>query len=351
MLYLGDVATGRDNNFNLIRFAAAASVLVSHAWPIALGPGTAEPLQALTGHTLGTLAVYVFFAISGFFISASFAASASAGDFLLARGLRLFPCLAVSLLLVAFAMGPFVTTQPAAGYLQAPETWRFLFHNATLVWPQYRLPGVFETNPYPAVEGSIWTLIHEVLCYALVFLAGLTGLSRRRRAMTAALIGYGLIWALPLLLPFRLPPRVMSLHDLSLPFVFGMAFWLWRDRLPLTLWAVAGLLGAASLARGTSLGTPLLVAFLAYATFWAGFVPKGPIRAWNRLGDYSYGMYVYAFPLQGLAVWLAGPLTPMANVALALPVTLVFAILSWHLVERPARALRHRAAPRLRRAV
>ena len=63
---LGDKATGRDNNLNLIRAVAASAVLVSHAYPIALGPDALQPLKALTGHSLGSLSVYVFFAISGF---------------------------------------------------------------------------------------------------------------------------------------------------------------------------------------------------------------------------------------------------------------------------------------------
>ena len=114
MRRLGEVAQGRDNNFNLIRLCAATAVLVSHAWPLTRGPGTVEPLQRLTGHSLGTLAVYVFFAVSGFFVSASFARRASAADFLAARALRLFPALTVSLVLVTLLMGPLLTTLSAA---------------------------------------------------------------------------------------------------------------------------------------------------------------------------------------------------------------------------------------------
>lgn len=72
MVFLGQVCQGRDNNLNLIRMAAALAVLVSHAWPIALGPGVAEPLSRALGVALGTLAVQVFFAISGFLVARSF---------------------------------------------------------------------------------------------------------------------------------------------------------------------------------------------------------------------------------------------------------------------------------------
>lgn len=344
MIRLGDVAIGRDNNFNLIRFVAASAVLVSHAWPIALGAGVAEPLYAALGHSLGTLAVYVFFAVSGFFITASFDQSRSARAFAVARALRLFPCLAVSLLLVALVMGPLTTTLPLAGYLTHPETASFLWRNLTLAFPQFTLPGVFEDNPYPAVEGSIWTLIHEVLCYGLVFLAGILGLLGRRNWMLAALAGYFALWGLSHALDWPLPGKLDQTRRLSFPFVIGMSFYVLRALLPISAWGVAGLSALAWACHGGPLAFPALALAIAYGTFWLAYVPQGRIRSFNRFGDYSYGIYVYAFPLQGLMVWLFGPMGPGTNMALAFPATLLLSVLSWHWIEAPALALRKRFA-------
>lgn len=341
---LAHVAQGRDNNFNLIRFIAATAVLVSHAWPIALGPGAVEPLKALTGHTLGTNAVYLFFAVSGFFITSSYMRSGSARVFVTARVLRLFPGLAVSLLLVALVMGPMVTQLPIMTYLSTPDTATFLLRNITLFQPQYTLPGVFESNPYPTVEGSIWTLIHEVLCYGLVFIAGILGLLMRRGLMTVALLAYALAWVGPSLMGIELHPRIALTHGLSLPFVIGVAFRIWQDHIRLSLWVAIGLVAAAALSRDTALAFPLLALALTYVTFWCAYVPGGAIRAFNRLGDYSYGMYIYAFPLQGLVIWLWGSMGPGLNIALSLPLTLLCAVLSWHLIERPALGLARPAA-------
>lgn len=345
MIRLADVAIGRDNNFNLIRFVAASGVLVSHAWPIALGPGVAEPLLDLTGHSLGTLCVFIFFAVSGFFITASLDRSSSLRAFVAARGLRLFPGLAVSLLLVALVMGPLVTSLPVMSYLTHPETASFLLRNITLVRPQFTLPGVFESNPYPTVEGSIWTLIHEVLCYGLVFMAGVGGLMRRPRWMMAALAGYFLIWGVTEIHPVPIGDRLEATRRLSLPFVMGMSFYVLRQWIPLSLPAAVALVAAAVLLGGTGLAFPVLALALTYAVFWAAYVPHGAIRVFNRWGDYSYGIYIYAFPLQGLAVWLLGPMSPWTNVAIALPVTLALSVLSWHLVEEPALGLRRRFEP------
>ncbi|MEO6298172.1 MAG: acyltransferase [Paracoccaceae bacterium] len=343
MIWLGAAAQGRDNNFNLIRMLAASAVLVSHTWPMVYGPGTIEPLEMLTGHTLGSFAVYVFFALSGFFISASFARSGSVLAFLAARCLRLFPSLAVSLFIVALILGPLATSLSTADYLADRETWTFLVRNMTLWHAQYTLPGVFEVNPYPAVEGSIWTLIQEVMCYGLVFLAGIAGLLWRRQYMTAALFGYAALWLWPVAFSLPLPIKLTQLHELSLPFVLGMTFWLWRDRIPLSLVGIAGLAVLAFATRETLLALPAMMLFLTYTIFWLGHVPQGWVRRYNKLGDYSYGMYVYAFPLQGAVVWLWGPMLPTNHIVAAFPITLIFAILSWHFVEAPALALRWRA--------
>lgn len=343
MTTLSDLSDGRDNNLNLIRAIAATAVLVSHAWPIALGPGTVQPMQALTGHTLGSLSVYAFFVISGFLIAMSFARSRSRARFVQARVLRLFPGLLVSLLLVAFGLGLWVTALPRATYLTDPDTYVFVLRNLALIKPQYTLPGVFTDLPYPTIEGSIWTLVYEVACYVGVFLAGVLGLLQRRVWITGIIALYILGWAVKDAAGLKIQYNIDMLYTLSVPFALGMLFYLWQHRLPLRLWIAVALTGLATLSRGSVAYELALQLALAYGIFWLAYVPKGALlRGYNRLGDYSYGIYIYAFPLQGLAVWLYGPQTPLINIALALPLTLICAVLSWHWVEKPALDLRHR---------
>lgn len=329
---LRDVAQGRDNNFNLIRFCAATGVLVSHAWPVAIGQGQIEPLKSALGHSLGQLAVYVFFVLSGFFITASFERSNSPGVFIIARAARLFPGLAVSLAFVAFVMGPLVTVLPASDYWSDPETGAFFFRNIGLLWPQYTLPGVFADNPYPAVEGSIWTLSHEAACYFFVLFLGVTGLLASRVSLFCVLVAYAAFYAAPV----ELHHRVVQLQGLSVPFVIGIVFWKWRGWMMLSLPVLAGLSVIAYLGRSTPFAYPLLILALSYGVFWLGYAPSGRIRLFNRLGDYSYGIYIYAFPLQGLAVWLWGAGSPAGNILLSFPMVLICAVISWHWIEQPA---------------
>lgn len=339
LLRIADRAAGRDNNFNLLRMLAAAGVLISHAYPITLGPKTPQPLSgALQGITLGMLSVMVFFAISGFFITRSFAQKATLRGFLEARILRLFPALAVVLILTILVAGLFLTTaSPGVFWAAAPE---YFLRNLMLFYPKYELPGVFETTPFgPAINGSLWTLNYEVLCYLGVVLCGLLGLLVRPPLFAMGLVLFVATHVAGQVL--QLHPRIENLLRLGLPFGIGMAFWVWRAVIPLS-WVLAGLLClAAALLRPTLLFEPMLTLALTYTIFVLGYARSPFLERYNRLGDYSYGTYVYAFPLQQ---WIAalGVVSPILNIALSLPLVLVCAILSWTFVEAPALRLRSR---------
>lgn len=349
---LGALTAGRDNNLNLIRMIAAAAVLVSHAFPIARGFGVAEPLQATLGMTLGTAAVCLFFAASGFLIAQSWDRSPGVGAFLAARALRIFPALAVVAVLTALVLGPLVTVLPVSAYFADPATGFYVMRNVTLVSLQYGLPGVFADHPYPAViNGSLWTLFHELTCYGLVFAAGIGGLLTGGWR-GGALIGAGLaacalwLWTPGLHdeVPGWVSARLGQLVPLAVPFMTGMALYLWRDRIPLGWPAGTALAALAWALRDTGLWLFAFNLALAYWTFLLACRVGGAVRWYNRLGDYSYGVYIWAFPMQQLAVYLWGPMDPWTNIALASAPTLVLAVLSWHLVEKPALALRRRGA-------
>ena len=333
---LGERLSNRDNNLNLIRATAAWAVLVSHAWPLALGGDAVQPLEGTLGYPLGWVAVLVFFAASGYLITSSYARTPDLGTFLRARSARLMPGLAVSLLIVALVIGPMVSDLPASTYLSRPETWTFLSANILLFKIQFDLPGVFTTNPYPAVEGSLWTLFYEVVCYGGVVLAGVTGLLRRRGAATLVLVAWLLGSGYADGSGIRTFYQLDQIFALSQPFVVGMLLFLWRDRVPANPLLLAALAAAAWAAGGTWAWPLFLNLAIGYGTILLAVWPAGAVRRYNRLGDYSYGIYIYAFPMQGLAVWAFGPMTPMQNILLSVPPTLVLAMLSWHLIERPA---------------
>ncbi|MCV6596707.1 MAG: acyltransferase [Mangrovicoccus sp.] len=346
MVFLADKAQGRDNNLNLLRMIAAMAVIVSHAWTFAYGRGISEPLKDLTGHTLGSYAVAVFFAISGFLITGSFQYSSSHRRFLLSRALRLFPALLVNLLFVAFLLGPLVTTLPWGAYFSMAEPYLFVIRNLTLVKLEFHLPGVFETNPYTAVVGSIWTLIYEVLCYCGVFVLGLIGVYKNRWLATGCLLGAFVLWSVLKETGLPVPFHEKVVLGLALPFAIGSCFFVWRERIPLSLGLVAALFALAVLCFDTLAFYPLLMLAISYASFWVGYMPGGWLLNYNKLGDYSYGVYIYGFPMQGLAMWLFGPQTPWENILYSVPMTMVLSVISWHYIEKPALDLKPSRKPK-----
>lgn len=335
--HIRDRAEGRDNNFNLLRMLAATGVLVSHAYPISLGYGASEPLSdLLRGTTLGTLCVMVFFSISGFFITRSFDQKHSLTGFLQARVLRLFPALAVVLAATVAISALFLTTAPAKVFW--PAAGEYLLRNLLLFFPKYPLPGVFETNPYgPAINGSLWTLNYEVLCYLGVVICGVIGILGRRAAFATVLLMFMILYASAQVLQFH--TRVENLVQLALPFAIGMSFWVWRAVIPLSWPLAAGAVVAAIVLRPTPLFDVALALAVTYGVFVIGYARFRLIGRYTSFGDYSYGTYVYAFPLQQVVASL-GVVSPLANMTIAFPAVLVCAVLSWRFVEAPALRLR-----------
>lgn len=333
MIVIADRAGGHDNHFNLLRMLAAGGVMVSHAFPLALGPGAPEPLAFLPGLNLGTVCVFVFFAISGFYITRSFDRSGDTWSFLVARVLRLWPALVVMLTLT-LALAAVLTTAPLPEF--AVSAAKYFVKNVTMLKEQYGIAGVFTDLPYPEViNGPLWSLYYEVCCYAIVLTAGIAGVFTRSfwaKITTVCLI----------VVCLALPKPAVLVAFVGLPFAYGAAFYLWRDRVPLgaAAYLIVLAMGAAAwILSDTVAFLPVFQLALTYGILALGFAKGTPCLAYNRLGDYSYGFYIYAFPMQQIAV-MNGAVTPAQVLAFAGPTTLCCAVLSWHLVERPAQGLR-----------
>ena len=336
---------------------AAVAVLVSHAYPLALGAGASEPLEGSLGMNLGTLAVISFFAISGYFISQSFHARNSVLEFAVARILRIYPGLLLVCVLSTFLVGPIFTKLDPGAYFSDSRTFLYVPRNLSLKWLQYDLPGVFGSNPYPSViNGSLWTLFYEVTCYAGVVLVALLGLAPRPRRFACFLIAY-VVFYLIVLLPagqnqiLAKLPILRNAHLLVLSFVVGMSLYQFQSFRPFRSWG----LGAGAVAALVSQGEPwfdqIFVIGWSYAILYLGFLRIPPLLSYNRLGDYSYGMYVYAFPVEQIVIGLRGDCPPLALMTWSLAPTLLLAVLSWHLLEEPALARKAAAADWLRRAI
>jgi peptidoglycan/LPS O-acetylase OafA/YrhL len=352
MIRLTDVVHGRDNNFHLLRLAAAAAVLYSHSFPLATGDTHSEPLRASYGCTFGSIAVDLFFLISGMLVTMSLIRRSSAWDFAKARFFRIWPALTVAILLAILVLGPIFTTTPIATYFASKETAKYLVFNlALLKGVAYVLPGVFATNPWPeAINGSLWTLPYEVKCYILLLaiwtLLRCVGQAGHLKWIVAVVWIALFAW---LVASMRQSTLEESPARLWLMFCSGASLYLFRDRIVLSGRWLAALAAIVALAAGHGLAFGVAYCLvLPYAMLCAAYLPRGRVLEYNRLGDYSYGVYIYAFPVQQCLMHLWPSLGPIALFGTALASTLVLAVLSWHFVEKPAtRLARAKSAPPL----
>ncbi len=321
------ISTGR-NNFNLMRLIAAWLVIYSHSWPITGSVGV-DAISALTQiKSGGALAVDVFFLISGFLVAASFQRNALR-EFVLARALRIYPALIVCVLLSVCVLGPLLTTAP--DYWSDQKTWRYVWANASLWRAQFWLPGVFDTLPRTAVNGSLWTLPIEGHLYVALTIAGLAGMLAPKRYLPAWTLAVAAACAFAYLRA-PLPEHLVYLLWVTVFFITGTLCWVYRQRIPLSIWPLLTLLAAAVALRGTWWFGLVYVPLLTYATFYIALIPKLPVIAKT---DLSYGLYLYGWPMQQLAL-LAGAATVATNTAVATAFAFACAALSWFLVERPA---------------
>jgi peptidoglycan/LPS O-acetylase OafA/YrhL len=350
-LKLSETAHGRDNNFNLIRFVAAFAVLLSHSFVLATGEASAEPLRTRYGFTFGDLAVDIFFITSGFLVTASLLTRKGVVAFIWARTLRILPALWAMLCLTVFIMGLSLTTQSPAAYLHAHQTWSYFLTNATLFnGIEYELPGLFAHNPARySVNGSLWTLAPEVYEYTGLLALWLAAALTRRyrpRALHYAILAVFIFSALKYLSAGRFETS-QPLPRLTCMFFAGASYYILRDLIDLRKRLCALLLAAISVCLFTRTAYFLALNLsLPYLVMCAAYAFSGPIRSFNRLGDYSYGIYIYSYPVEQTIASLDHGISVAALAALSSATTLALAMISWHLLEKRALALKRVCANR-----
>ena len=336
---LADRLGDRDNNFDLLRLLAAWAVLVSHSFALV---GRPEPLSVF-GTSLGNVGVLIFFAASGLLIRRSWEYDPSPRDFWAKRALRLLPGLAVVALVTAFVLGPAVTTVRWSTYFSSWETWIYPIRIVAMFPFGAGLPGVFANSPYGgSVNGPLWSLPVEVAAYLFLFLMGITGLLARRAVVTGVALA-SLAWAAWWV--STMTPSIGAIYVLS-AFALGAAAYSWREHLRLSSSIAVPMLALCVLTGFAPAPVRIVTWTVAavYLTYWFAFALPPLGRSLTRWGDASYGLYIWAFPVQQTVVQLGGDdMSPYVVIAIATPVVWLLAIASWRLVERPA--LAHKPRP------
>ena len=322
-------ASARRNNIDLLRFLLAAVVILFH---VGILSGSAA-LHAALGWANGRYAVLGFFVISGYVVSLSWRRIGSLRVYIHRRLHRILPGY-FAVVLVCWIAASAVTRLSFAGYWRDPGTWRYLAANLTfLQFLGPSLPGVFSANPVlSAVNGSLWSIRTELLCYALAPLLA----PIRWRAAALAAVCFAVIVLLA-----RGPGHVLEEVRVGIfePVeCFAVGAFFAHERRG-WLFAATAVLLAAFATHPSALLEPFTVAFVVLSIALAPVY----LGRWTALGNLSYGMYLWHFPIvQWLATQAWAARSPQIFLMSALALTLAFAALSWNLVEKRFLAPRKR---------
>lgn len=335
----------RENNFGFLRLLFATLVILSHSPALVDGNSSRELLVRVFGTmSLGEVAVDGFFLISGYLILQSMANSKSSLEYLIKRILRIYPGY-----LVAFALSLCIGSLCGGAGIR-PVQWIFDFGQALLLRTP-TLDGAFRGNPSSFVNGSMWTVGHEFGCYLLVIILAELGALRARRIFFPLaflfLLGDVFQWGARLL-----PGQVLAFGPgrFSVRFIFiflvGGIFYLFRDKIAYRgRWAAVAAAALVPLMFSSRLAEPACAIFGGYILFWFAFQIKS--RRLSRIGgkiDLSYGVYLYAWPIQSFLIWHDRQISPWLLFAVSALLAGLCAYLSWTIVESPCLKLKGRIA-------
>jgi peptidoglycan/LPS O-acetylase OafA/YrhL len=335
-----DTRRSRANNFDSLRTLFSVLVLYSHAYPLLRGSNATEPLSLLTHGqaNFGEIGVWSFFIISGFLITQSWLRAPEAVGFLRRRISRIYPGFIALSVVSALVFVPLATH-----FSPAPPISMLDILNVLRLQQTYEAV-VFSNNPNQALNGSLWSIPYEFWCYIGVLALGLSGWLQKRHLLLALFV-VALAWHLYVDITGWNPggkllgeifgyPRFWAT---LLPFYLaGMLLQVYGGRALLRPWALA----VAALVLVTSFWVPhapvvALPTCGSYLLLGLSFTPRLHFLNLGKYGDFSYGVYLYAFPVEQFVVMALGTeLSPWALFAIAAPVTLGCAALSWFLVER-----------------
>jgi peptidoglycan/LPS O-acetylase OafA/YrhL len=346
--YISSFIGGRDNNFNLIRFFAASGVLYSHCYPLS-GRGWG-PVELFFAKTWGELAVDIFFISSGFLIANSYARKKSNIDFILSRILRIFPGLLVAVLFSALVIGWGVTTASSKVFFSHPELLNFIINNTLLVVGniRYSLIGVFENNPHPnAINGSLWTLPYEIKMYFYLFSSGLVFDFLNKKFNINNQIKFLYLLFTIAISCIYISIDYFSIKDihfvkLLLMFFIGVNIYNYKDKIKLNFecFILSLLIILFFAITNKNILQYIYIFILPYVLFYLVYIPKGLIRKFNLIGDYSYGIYIYAFPIQQYIIYKYPHISFFMYFLSSFILTLILSILSWYLIEEKALRLK-----------
>ncbi len=331
----------RRNNFTLIRIIFAWSVLYGHSFAVQKTPGIHDSLNSIFQGSvwIGALAVNGFFAISGYLVVASFV-KRGVIDYTISRVLRIFPALIICVFVSVFILGPLFSSLSLSEYFSNELTYKYLSNALVYFKAKWHLPGVFEDNSFTAINGSLWTLTVEFRCYIILAILGVFGLLKDRTIANLLLFSLLLFGVF-----FFMDIPMLGINEKwarpALYFLIGVCFYVNRDKVLLDRRLALFALILAYSSFGKDWFTYVFPLAFVYLIFYTAYATKY-INTDGKFGDISYGVYIYAWPVQQAIASLFPDFTPYMNTILASIIVIPTAYFSWHYIEKSMLSLKPR---------
>jgi peptidoglycan/LPS O-acetylase OafA/YrhL len=329
----------RPTGFDYLRLTLAVSIIVWHSVTICYGPLAEAYFWTGPPRPIVALLLPSFFALSGFLVAGSLERN-NILEFLTLRITRIFPALAVEVLISAIIIGPLLTTAAWRDYFSSYEFFSYFFNVFGDI--HYFLPGLFTNNPTPKyVNAQLWTVPVELYCYIFLTVSAMSGMIKLRNGLFVGTVCIVMILTFGGQLKLTpLPPFSPDIAFLTISFLFGVSLYIMRRQITYS-WFLFVISLAMYLLLCMNRNFIYLSALpLTYGIIFLG-LQNPPKTTFIRGADYSYGVYLYGFPLQQTVSYLFPShrfwyVNAVTGVALAL----VCAYLSWTFVE--SKVLSHR---------
>ena len=347
----------KNNSMDIIRLILAIVVIYGHTFPVLYGPGLASPsgkydfLAMFSKNQIGsgTVMVYMFFIISGFLITQSLINSKSISEYFIKRAMRIIPPLFLSLALSMFVFGAIVTKLSLLDYLRNPANpFAYLFYNLTfgIFGFHYSVADVYCTNPLSgSINASMWTLPFEVACYILIAIMSINNVFKKRERVIYIYIIFLILAYYNLkfgYLPFKLNDNfwLLGSNQLGSLIVFGYYFmsgsliFCYKDKIKYSWKIFVPFILLLLFTMRFGYLKYIMLVLLPYLTMYLSCLK--PIINIKKIGDFSYGSYIYAFPIQQfLEYYLGNKLGFVQFFILSIFCTLCVAVPSWYFMEKP----------------
>lgn len=343
-MYLSSIYQQKQNNFDFLRFFLASLVFYSHSFVLFSG----KPLSELKGEIVfyltrgqidgGILAVNMFFLISGFLITISWFNSSTIITFSTKRIARIFPGLIGVFIVVIFLLGPLFSSN-YSDYFHQLSFSAILHDLLTMNISQSTVDHMFASLPKDTINGSLWTLKYEMYCYILILLLGAFKLLTKK-TVTILFILFFITYMFQTYGSLELT-RGVPIPRLFTYFLLGSLYYFYKDHILFNTKNILILILILFFLSAFEFTQLSIIISFSYLLFAFAYSPIIKLYNFSKMGDLSYGMYIYAFPMQQATLLIFKEIEFQWYFTISFILTLILSYLSWHFIEKPSLQFAH----------